>query len=268
MSARTGHRLRGSLGVERLEAGLPCMYRIACHASGREIMGKIAFRTCSSYAWRFHTLDIALDIQLPHYTERSRGATCVVQLSLPPTPSLQHDVRCQVSSVTRVDMDAVMLASTPSSMDIIGTMGQQQALSDVPEEMPPPYGTQNTDPWLVRDTTGELLIALESLPKYQALIATVNEALAESTNAASLLQIATRRMFVVRRAARALEAQLAEERALAAVKLQLAARLRAESKAEAAREAEQHVEGAVRSFPVHGRCHSSLLRPPLGLTIG
>lgn len=160
-----------------------------------------------------------------------------------------------------------MLASTPSSMDIIGTMGQQ-ALSDVPEEMPPPYGTQNTDPWLVRDTTGELLIALESLPKYQALIATVNEALAESTNAASLLQIATRRMFVVRRAARALEAQLAEERALAAVKLQLAARLRAESKAEAAREAEQHVESAVRSSPCYGRCHSSLLRPPLGLTIG
>ena len=175
--------------------------------------------------------------------------------------------RCRVVT-QRVEMDAVMLASTPSSMDIIGTMGQQQALSDVPEEMPPPYGTQNTDPWLVRDTTGELLIALESLPKYQALIASVNEALAESTNAASLLQIATRRMFVVRRAARALEAQLAEERALAAVKLQLAARLRAESKAEAAREAEQHVEGAVRSSPCHGRCHSSLLWPPLGLTVG
>ena len=148
-----------------------------------------------------------------------------------------------------------MLASTPSSMDIIGTMGQQaeaelivrSELSDVPEEMPPPYGSHsfNTDHWLVRDTTGELLIALESLPKYQALIATVNEALAESTNAASLLQIATRRMLVVRRAARVLEAQLAEERALAAAKLQLAARRRAESKAEAAREAEQHVEGAV-----------------------
>ena len=151
------------------------------------------------------------------------------------------------------DMDAVMLASTPSSMDIIGTMGQQaeaelivrSELSDVPEEMPPPYGSHNTDHWLVRDTTGELLIALESLPKYQALIATVNEALAESTNAASLLQIATRRMLVVRRAARVLEAQLAEERALAAAKLQLAARRRAESKAEAAREAEQHVEDAV-----------------------
>jgi len=144
-------------------------------------------------------------------------------------------------------MEAVMLASTPSSMDIIGTMGQlaeaevsfhRSELGDVSEEAP-----QNTE--LRVDTTGDLLIALGSLPKYQALIATVSAALAESSDAASLLQTATRRMLMVRRAARALEAQLREERALAAAKLQLAARLRAESKAEAAREAEQHVESAV-----------------------
>ena len=158
-----------------------------------------------------------------------------------------------------------MLASTPSSMDIIGTMGQQaeqsfrSELSNVSEEAPTP-GTQNTDHWLVRDTTGELLIAMGALPKYQALIATVNEALAESSNAASLLQTTTRRMLVVRRAARALAAQLAEEQAIAAAKLQLAARLRAESKAEAARQAEQHVDSGHGSATAY---YSGLL----GLTI-
>ena len=173
-------------------------------------------------------------------------------------------------------MEAVILASTPSSMDIINTMGSQpeadpslrSELGEVSEEEP----TQNTDHQLVCDTTGELLIALGSLSKYSSLIAAVNEALAESTDAASLLQAATRRMLAVRRAARAVEAQhtctltltftltltltlalaldltltaqarRAEERALAAAKLELEERLRADVKAEADREAAQHAK--------------------------
>ena len=108
-------------------------------------------------------------------------------------------------------MEAVILASTPSSMDIINTMGAQPEaepslrgeLGEVSEEAP----TQNSEQQLVCDTTGELLIALGSLSKYTALIDAVNEALAESTDAASLLQAATRRMLLVCRAKRALEAQ-------------------------------------------------------------
>ena len=90
---------------------------------------------------------------------------------------------------------------------------------------------------LVLDTTGELLIALSKLPKYRALISTIDAILAETSDVALHLQSATRRMLVRRRAARAAAARLAEKQALAAAQLQLAARLRAESKANAARAA-------------------------------
>ena len=99
------------------------------------------------------------------------------------------------------------------------------------------------DHWLHRDTTGELLIALAVLPKYQALIATVDTALAETSDAADTLKSGAHRMLAARRAARA----HAETRAAAAAQLQRAALRRAASQRDAAHAALQVEREAARA---------------------